>query len=211
VVPVAQSRMIDSLGDYYGKQLGPSAGTKIKDVASPESLLPSFPVLRKYRFRLCHGPGARCRRRHHPVISAAVAIGNIRSDETLTLTRRRVWELNTRHSRKLGVNRYGHPGGNHFQHSVVSLTPREPRSTSRDPRSLTVCGTGNFTSATICTARPIPSNAAAVAQQTKEFPTRDDQEIISRRSQCLDQLSRTFFSSSSFSTTAWLCSWSLAL
>jgi NAD(P)-dependent dehydrogenase (short-subunit alcohol dehydrogenase family) len=34
--------MIDSLGDYYGKQLGPSAGTKIKDVASPESLLPSF-------------------------------------------------------------------------------------------------------------------------------------------------------------------------
>ncbi len=42
VVPVAQSRMIDSLGDYYGRQFGAGAGAKIKDVAPPRALVPSF-------------------------------------------------------------------------------------------------------------------------------------------------------------------------
>jgi len=42
VVPVAQSRMIDSLGEYYRKQFGAGASARIKDVAPPEALAPSF-------------------------------------------------------------------------------------------------------------------------------------------------------------------------
>jgi len=42
VIPVAQSRMIDSLGEYYRKQFGAGASARIKDVAPPEALVPSF-------------------------------------------------------------------------------------------------------------------------------------------------------------------------
>jgi len=42
VIPVAQSRMIDSLGEYYKRQFGAGASAKIKDVAPPQALVPSF-------------------------------------------------------------------------------------------------------------------------------------------------------------------------
>ncbi len=42
VIPVARSRMIDSLGDYYRRQFGAGASARIKDVAPPEALVPSF-------------------------------------------------------------------------------------------------------------------------------------------------------------------------
>ena len=42
VIPVAQSRMIDSLGEYYREQFGAGASARIKDVAPPEALVPSF-------------------------------------------------------------------------------------------------------------------------------------------------------------------------
>jgi len=42
VVPVAQSRMIDSLGEYYKRQFGAGASAKIKEVAPPQALVPSF-------------------------------------------------------------------------------------------------------------------------------------------------------------------------
>jgi len=42
VIPVAQSRMIDSLGEYYRRQFGAGARARIKDVAPPEALVPSF-------------------------------------------------------------------------------------------------------------------------------------------------------------------------
>lgn len=42
IIPVARTRMIDSLGDYYGKALGRKAATRITEVAAPEALAPSF-------------------------------------------------------------------------------------------------------------------------------------------------------------------------
>lgn len=42
IVPVARSRMIDSLAEYYAGKFGASAGGKIKNVAPPEALVPSF-------------------------------------------------------------------------------------------------------------------------------------------------------------------------
>lgn len=42
VVPVARSRMIDSLGEYYDGFFGKKAGDKIRQVAPPEALVPSF-------------------------------------------------------------------------------------------------------------------------------------------------------------------------
>ena len=42
IVPVARSRMIDSLAEYYGGKFGATAGGKIKNVAPPEALVPSF-------------------------------------------------------------------------------------------------------------------------------------------------------------------------
>jgi 3-oxoacyl-[acyl-carrier protein] reductase len=42
VIPVAQSRMIDSLGEYYRRQFGAGASARIKEVAPPQALVPSF-------------------------------------------------------------------------------------------------------------------------------------------------------------------------
>jgi 3-oxoacyl-[acyl-carrier protein] reductase len=42
IVPVARTRMIDSLGDYYERTFGEKAATRITEVASPEALVPSF-------------------------------------------------------------------------------------------------------------------------------------------------------------------------
>ena len=42
IIPVARSRMIDSLGDYYKRAFGEKAAARITEVASPEALVPSF-------------------------------------------------------------------------------------------------------------------------------------------------------------------------
>jgi 3-oxoacyl-[acyl-carrier protein] reductase len=42
VIPVARTRMIDSLGGYYERAFGEKAATRITEVASPEALVPSF-------------------------------------------------------------------------------------------------------------------------------------------------------------------------
>jgi NAD(P)-dependent dehydrogenase (short-subunit alcohol dehydrogenase family) len=42
IIPVALTRMIESLGDYYERTFGEKAATRITEVASPEALVPSF-------------------------------------------------------------------------------------------------------------------------------------------------------------------------
>lgn len=42
IVPVARTRMIDSLGEYYGRALGRKAAGRITEVAQPEALDPAF-------------------------------------------------------------------------------------------------------------------------------------------------------------------------
>ncbi len=42
IVPVAQTRMIDILGDYYEKIAGKAAAAGIREVGSPDALVPSF-------------------------------------------------------------------------------------------------------------------------------------------------------------------------
>jgi 3-oxoacyl-[acyl-carrier protein] reductase len=42
IIPVARTRMIDSLGEYYERAFGGKAASRIKEVAPPESLAASF-------------------------------------------------------------------------------------------------------------------------------------------------------------------------
>jgi 3-oxoacyl-[acyl-carrier protein] reductase len=42
IIPVARTRMIDTLGAYYEKSLGVRAASRITEVAPPQALVPSF-------------------------------------------------------------------------------------------------------------------------------------------------------------------------
>lgn len=42
IIPAARTRMIDALGEYYGRAFGQRAASRITEIASPESLTASF-------------------------------------------------------------------------------------------------------------------------------------------------------------------------